>query len=179
MRRRSAFGWGEVIIGIAMIIMGVYAFIRPSSALTGLVFVYGIIAIATGIMDIVFYVRLELRSGFGPIVSLITGIISTFAGILLLFNPGAGRWALILLFPLWFIAHCISRLMNLSFIRISAGTGYYHFALIVNIIGLILGLLMFFNPIWSFFSVSYVIGAYLILAGIDHIALALSNIGGR
>ena len=84
-----------------------------------------------------------------------------------------------ILFPLWFITHCISRLTHLPLIRMTAGTGYYYFTLIVNILGLLLGFVMIFNPLMSFFSVSYIIGGYLILIGIDHLVLAVSNIGMR
>ena len=112
MKRRSAFGWGELIIGILLIVLGAFTFARPSSALTGIVFVYGILAVITGIADIVFYVKIEQHTGFGPAVSLVTGILSILAGILLLFNPGAGKWAMVILFPLWFITHCISRLTH-------------------------------------------------------------------
>lgn len=179
MKRRSAFGWGELIIGILLIVLGAFTFARPSSALTGIVFVYGILAVITGIADIVFYVKIEQHTGFGPAVSLVTGILSILAGILLLFNPGAGKWAMVILFPLWFITHCISRLTHLPLIRMTAGTGYYYFTLIVNILGLLLGFVMIFNPLMSFFSVSYIIGSYLILIGIDHLVLAVSNIGMR
>lgn len=177
MKRRSAFGLGELIIGIILIILGIFTFVRPSNALTGIVFVYGILAVVTGIADIIFYVKIEQRTGFGPTISLVTGILSIIAGILLLFNPGAGKWAMVILFPLWFIMHCISRLTHLPIIRVTSGTGYYYFTLVVNILGLLLGFVMIFNPLLSFISVSYIIGCYLILIGIDHMVLAVSRLG--
>ena len=69
MKRRSASGWIELIIGIILIVLGVLTFIQPSSALTGIVFVYGILAVVTGIADIVFYAKMERHTGFGPAVS--------------------------------------------------------------------------------------------------------------
>lgn len=179
MKRRSASGWIELIIGIILIVLGVLTFIQPSSALTGIVFVYGILAVVTGIADIVFYAKMERHTGFGPAVSLVSGIISILAVVLLLFNPGAGKWAMVILFPIWFIAHCISRLTHLSMIRIAAGTGYYCFTLIANILGLLLGFVMIFHPMLSFFTVSYIIGCYLILMGVDYLVLAVSNLGMR
>ena len=86
-----------------LVVLGIFTFARPSSALTGIVFVYGLLAVVTGIADIAFYVKIERHTGFGPVVSLITGILSILAGVLLLFNPGAVKWAMALLFPLWFI----------------------------------------------------------------------------
>lgn len=74
MKSRSAFGWGELIIGIILMVLGFFTFARPSSALTGIVFVYGILAVITGIADSVFYVKMERHTGFGPAISLVTGI---------------------------------------------------------------------------------------------------------
>ena len=92
MKKRSAFGWGELILGIVLIILGIFTFARPYSALTGIVFVYGLLALITGIGDIVFYVKIQQHTGSGPVVSLVTGILSILAGVLLLFHPNAGSW---------------------------------------------------------------------------------------
>ena len=167
MKKRSAFGWSELIIGIVLLLLGIFTFMRPYKALTGIVFVYGILAVITGIADILFYVKVEQRTGFGPAVSLVTSILSLLAGILLLFNPGTGSWAMAVLFPLWFIAHCISQLTHLP---------DYYFSLIVNILGLVLGFFMIFDPVLSLFSVGYIIGCYLLLTGIDHLVLGISNL---
>ena len=58
MKRRSALGWGELVIGIALILLGILTFARPAGALTGIVFVYGIFAVITGIADIAFYIKM-------------------------------------------------------------------------------------------------------------------------
>lgn len=68
-------------------------------------------------------------------------------GILILCNISAGRWAIAILFPVWFIAHCISRLSHLSLIRLTVGDAYYYFTLVINILGLVMGFLMLFNPL--------------------------------
>ena len=172
MRRRSGFGWLELIIGVLLILLGIFTFIRPGQALTGLVVIYGVIAVIMGIADIVLYVQAERYTGFGPIVSLISGI-------LLLVYPNAGKWVLSLLFPIWFIAHCISRLCHLSAIRIMAGNGIYYFTLVINIIGLVLGIMMVLSPVVSLLSISYIVGLYLILLGIDSVVMAFSRMGSR
>lgn len=63
MRSRKAVGWGELIVGVLLIILGIYTFIRPAAALEGATLIYGIFALVTGIMDIVYYVKLEQRTG--------------------------------------------------------------------------------------------------------------------
>lgn len=65
MRRRSEFNWMELLEGVLLILLGIFSFIRPGSALTGVVILYGFIAMITGIVDIVLYVRIERHTGFG------------------------------------------------------------------------------------------------------------------
>lgn len=179
MKRKMGFGWIELILGVLLVLAGVYALANPQAALGSMVVLYGLAAIVTGIADIVIYVKLERRTGFGPVLSLVAGILSILAGIFILLNPGAGQWAFGAFFPLWFIAHCISRLANLGVTRVVAGNAYYYFALIVNILGLILGVLLLFNPWVSMLTLGYIIGLYLVLLGVGSIVMAFAKTNGR
>ena len=123
-----------------------FTFARPESMLSGLVVVYGIIAIALGIEDIVVYVRLSRFTGFGPMLSLIAGILSVMCGIMLMANPNAGIWVLTVLLPVWFLAHCISGLTRLGFVRLMGSPFYYWFLLVLDITGIVLSFMMLFNP---------------------------------
>ena len=99
------------------------------------------------------------------------------AGIMLLAYPAAGTLALTLLFPIWFIAHCISRLAHLRHIRLMAGGGMYTFTLAINIIGLILGIMMVLQPLFTLATIWYFASFYLLLLGIDGILIAVSPLG--
>ena len=107
MKKRSVFGWLELVLGIALVFFGVFVMARTDTALTGLVILYGLTAVVTGVMDIVLYVKTERYIGFAPTLSLVAGILSVMAGIMLLVYPDAGKWIMALLLPIWFIAHCI------------------------------------------------------------------------
>ena len=178
MKKRTDFGWSELMVGLLLIILGIFTFVRPESTLTGAVVIYGIIAIVMGIEDIVVYVRLARFTGFGPMLSLISGILSVMCGIMLLANPNVGKWALTILLPIWFIAHCISGLTHTNFVRLIGNRFYYYFALILNILGLILGFLMLFSPVLSFLTIraiSYMIAVYLILFGAESVIAAFAR----
>ncbi len=177
MRRLSGYGWLEFIIGVLLVLLGVATFIWPDLALTGMAFVYGIAALVMGIADIVLYIRVEKYTGFGPIVSLVSGILSAMAGIMLIFRPEAGVWALTLLFPIWFITHCISRLAHADHIKAFCGNGMYVLTLVANIVGIVLGLILLFSPLLAITTVSYFAGIYLIVLGCDAIAVGLSKMG--
>ena len=179
MGRRMGFDWFELIIGILLILLGVFTFANPGFALTGFVMMYGVVAIVMGVSDIVLYVRVERYTGFGPMVALIFGILSVMSGVMLIVYPDAGSLIISILFPIWFIAHCISRLSRLDGIRLIAGNGAYYCSLAMNIIGLLLGVLLIIKPWITIVSIGWIIGLYLILLGIESLLVAFSGMGSK
>lgn len=179
MKGRSGFGVSQFIMGLCLIVLGVFTFLSPRSIFTGVAVVYGVAAVITGICDIVIYIKEERFTGFGPVVSLISGIFSMMTGIALLAYPGIAEWIVALLFPLWFITHCISRLTHTALIHFIAGDFYYYFSLIVNILGLALGFLMLLRPVLTFVAVGYLIAFCLVAFGIECIVIAFSDMGSR
>ena len=113
MRRRSRYGWLELIEGILLILLGIYTLFNPGNTIWGITVVYGILAVITGISDIVFYAKTEHYVGFAPTVALISGILSLLVGLMLLMYPNTGELIMTLLLPIWFIAHSVSRLTHL------------------------------------------------------------------
>ncbi len=179
MGKRTGFDWFELIIGILLILLGAFTFANPGLALTGFVMLYGVVAIVMGVSDIVLYVRVERYTGIGPMVALIFGILSVMSGVMLIVYPDAGSLIVSMLFPIWFITHCISRLSHMPMVRIMAGKAAYYLMLIANITGLVLGIMMLLQPIISMLSVSYIISLYLLSLGIDSIVIAFSNMRPR
>ena len=179
MRQRSSYGWLELVIGILLTILGVYSFFRPVDYLTTLIVLYGVAALVTGIADIIFYCKMERHTGFAPTISLATGVLGVMAGLVLMIHPGAGRWAVGLFFPLWFIAHCISRLTHLRVVRFLTGTTFYVFDMIISLLGIVLGVLMLLTPQVTILSMNLVIGFYLLLLGVDCIIEACTKLGAR
>lgn len=168
MKKTKTMGWIQLVLGVLMIVLGFYTFTRPDIALGGMVILYGLMAVFGGIADIVFYVQLEKRTGFGPSTSLVSGILSILAGILILCNISAGKWAFTILFPVWFIIRCISGLGNLGLTRLFGGDGIYWLSVISNILGLFLGMVLLFSPYASFVTSGIVVAVYLVILGISH-----------
>lgn len=48
MRRRSRYGWLELIEGILLILLGIYTLINPGNMIRGVTVVYGFLAVVTG-----------------------------------------------------------------------------------------------------------------------------------
>ncbi|MDL2217749.1 DUF308 domain-containing protein [Christensenellaceae bacterium OttesenSCG-928-M15] len=177
MKKRSKFGWLDFLLGVVLIAFGVYLFIRPELALSGAGIIFSVLAIISGIMDIVFFFRLKSGTGLGPSVSLITGIISILMGFMLLLNPVLGRWIFSIVFAIWFIAHSISRLANYKYIYASAGKAASIVSIVLNTLGVILGIMMFLSPMLSALSLGYLAAFALIVHGVGDVVEAFSKLG--
>ena len=177
--RRSAFGCLEFIVGVLLVIIGIYTFTSPIEAMMAMVIVYGVLAVFMGIGDIIMYIKAERFTGFGPVLALISGMLSVMSGVMQIAYPRAGALVLGLLFPLWFITHCISRLARLEGMRVFIGRGTYFCLLILNIAGVILGFLLLLSPHYAVISPVYLVGAYLVLLGAESIVLSFSGAGSR
>lgn len=175
MNRQSDIGWFELIVGIILIIFGVVIMRQPVGVLTWIVILCGVLAILSGIGDIVLYVKMEQFTGFGPIVSLVTGILSVMAGFMLAAYPEAGNWAIAMILPIWIIAHCISRLSHLQYMKMHYGMTYYTISLILNILGLLVGILLIFRPMITILSMGVLVGGFMIIEGVELILVGLDG----
>lgn len=175
--KRSTFGWVEILLGILMIGLGIYTLLNPVESIYAFVIVYAIVAIISGIADFVFFYQMEKRGGFGSTMMLISGILNVLVGILLLTNISAGTLTLTLLFPVWFIFRCIARLSNLDYVKAFGSSLEYWVALIANILGIILGIMLLFNPLLSATTMVYFVGFYLLVAGLSSIIVGFGRVG--
>lgn len=164
--------WWELMAGIVMIALGIVSLARPSLAVTGLVYAYGAAGVIVGVADILRYIRVERYTGFGPMVSLVAGVLSVMAGVVILVNPRVGMAVFSLLFALWFITHCVSRLASLSRVRLAAGRGAYYAALVLNLMGLVLGAVLVVLPTASLLALGYLAAGYLIVLGAESLVMA-------
>lgn len=172
MIRRNEFKWIDLLVGIIFVLISICTFRNPGLSLGSFVVTYGILAVISGIADISFYVRLERHTGFGPVVALVAGVLNIMLGFFLIMNSGAAALFVAILFPVWFIAHCIGQLTNIGFIRLYGSTVQYWVTLIVNVLGIVLGILLLFNPFASAVSLVYIAGLYLLFIGIGNIISA-------
>ena len=58
MKNQRMLGVLDLILGILLFLAGFHALTHPMSALAGVVVFYGLLAVITGIVDVVFYVKM-------------------------------------------------------------------------------------------------------------------------
>ena len=76
-------------------------------------------------------------------------------------------------FPIFIIAHCIARLTHLNIVRYVAGEVSFWLTLISNAVGLILGVILLFDPALSAAALGVILGVDLILLGIEAVVFAI------
>ena len=64
MKRQSDIGWFELVMGLILIILGIVIMRQPVGVLTWIVILCGLIAVISGIGDIVLYVKMERLTVF-------------------------------------------------------------------------------------------------------------------
>ncbi len=173
MSTRKWFGIGELVVGLLLIFYAVAAFLDPTESLGLVVFGYGCGAMVCGLSDITLYVRSERQTGFGPVFALVGGILNILLGILLAFDIQLGEMMMVMLFPIWFIIHSITRLANADLVKLLAGSGCYAVTLVTGILGLLLSFYLILNPVASAVTLGYVIALCMLVLGLNSLILAI------
>jgi uncharacterized membrane protein HdeD (DUF308 family) len=171
MYEEKRFDWSSLILGIIFVVVSLMAFQNPGSSLKALVIYLAITAIINGLTSIFIRNRVKQFTGFKATALLTLGILEVILGIVLMFNLYVGVMALAYVFALWFVIDSIRNLVTLNEVRL-VSTAYYWFSLILNIIGIFIGISLFFDPIVSMLTLSFLVGFYLMLTGIFYIVQA-------
>lgn len=168
---KHGIDWGSLLLGILLIITSLIAFKNPASDLLAIVVVFAVFAIVKGIVEICIRNRMKNLTGFKVYVPIIVGVLDIIVGFYLLFNLEIGIVSLPFIFAIWFILDSFFGLLTLDFAK-AVGTGYFWFSLVLNILGIILGVMLMFDPIISALTLSFLVGFYFMLYGILNVVYA-------
>lgn len=177
----------SVILGVLMIIAGVYCFFTPVETSAVIPFVLGIVIIGDGIGRIItwFDIRDIVRQSVWMLVS---AVVSLIFGLMLVLSPtlqiSVGVFV-ILLTGWWILALGIIRIVHafhlLKIKRSSEGFGLgetigsgWWIALTLGVLLTILGIIVILNPILSLGVIGGLIGCSVITAGINLVYLGIS-----
>ena len=171
---KKSVDWISLITGICFIIVSFIAFKNPYASLASLVIYFGIIEIVKGVGGVFIYkkikdfTRLNIKSFFW------ISIIDIILGLILIFNIESAVSIIPYVFSIWFIIDSINDISFGRYLRFVPG-GLYHLNIIINIITLILGIMMLYNPLRASFTVVFLIGMYLTISGVKYIAYAFEH----
>lgn len=165
------FSWLNLIIGIILIISSFIVYRNPAATLTSIAMIVGIMAILSGIGEIILRNKIKKYRGDASSLRIVSGVIQILVGIFILFNLGGAIISLPFVFAFWFLFSSIVGIIGVWPIR-KISTGAFTLILILNIIGIFIGLFMINNPLSAMFTLVMLAGFYLLIAGIREIISA-------
>lgn len=151
--------WTVTLRGVAAIIFGALAIAFPKAAILSLVVLFGLYAIADGI--------LALSLGVGAMVSrgamYARGVVSLLAGILALVLPGVAGLALVLLVGGWAVLSGIFEIiMSVRFRDLIEGEWLLG---LEGALSIVFGMMLFFSPLAGAIVLGLWLGIYALVVG--------------
>ena len=159
--------WAWLIRGILAIIFGVIAFTQPTTTALALVYVFGIYAIAEGILNIWAALSGKADSRFWYII---WGLISIIAGIIAFANPILTGLTLVIVIGAWAIVTGIFEII--AGIKLRDEIEGEFWLILGGILSVIFGILIWRNVAVGALTIVWLIGIYAILLGITLVALS-------
>ncbi|WP_368918054.1 DUF308 domain-containing protein, partial [Staphylococcus haemolyticus] len=133
--------WSSLIMGTLLLIVAVIIFSYPVKNFYTLTWLIGLFILINGVIQLLFRRAARALAGSGSGLIVVIGIIDIIFGLLVIFNVGASSTFFIFMFAAWFIVSSIIGLMTIS--KQSRLKGL---SIIVNVLGLLLGIILLFNP---------------------------------
>ena len=155
--------WQIALRGLIALIFGILVLAWPGVSLFILAIIFGAYVFVDGIFTLV--AAVNYKAGAGRRTWLfIRGIAGIIVGLITFFWPAITEIALVLLIAAWAL---VTGVMELVFaFRANQNTAIRWMFAISGILSLILGFLLLARPIIGALVITWVIGAYAVLAGI-------------
>ena len=153
----------SIICGIILVVAGFTCIFSPLGTFLASGYLVAILLLIYGIVGIVNVVKKKVHPAM-----LIVYILGIIVGIVSIFRPGAPLVidaVMVYVFAAWFVVQGIISIY-VSIVSRHDNRGWV-FGLIIGIIGVLLGIFSFFNPMISAVAIGLLIGIYLIEAGIS------------
>lgn len=172
--KKRGFDWGVFIAGVISVVLSIFLFANPGKGLRGLVIILAVLSIMQGIAWISMYAG--FHGIFAPSwTTLLSGIFDILIGIFFLWNNKIGVYTIAIVVAIWFIVDSVIGIVFAWHLRFFETGWYFFFNLLLNILGLVVGVMLLFRPVIAGMSTVYLIAIYLMVFGINEIALAFMH----
>lgn len=162
--------WVFLIRGLLALIFGILCFVQPDLSLTTLVLMFGIFALADGVMGVFIAVvgRKEIEDWW---VLLLWGLIGITAGVLTFAAPNVTALVLLFYIALWAV---VSGVLQVALaIRLRKEVEGELFLILAGVISIVFGIILIARPANGALAVVWIIGMFAILYGITMTILAV------
>ncbi|TDW26051.1 uncharacterized membrane protein HdeD (DUF308 family) [Breznakia blatticola] len=173
-RSKKSFFWLMLVLGIFCIIGSIAAITNPGVTLITLVVVIAAVAFVRGIEAIILYFDIKSYGDFKPVMMLVVGILEIVLGVLFLSDIASGVATLGVMVAFWLIFDSIFRLTNAGYYK-NVMPGMYVLMIILNIISLVVGVMLLFEPLVSAMTIPVLLSVSFAVFGIQSIVIAFTS----
>ena len=174
MRPQWGFDWHELITGVLSLVAAYVVVGMPRVSLTAMVVILGFLAILSGLTTLSGVSKLRDFVGNWANAALIFAVVDLLIGLFFIIKPSSGMVVLGYVVAFWFIIDSVERLAVVSHLR-DFGNGYFIASIILDVLSLLLGIMLLIEPMIAMLSITWLIGFYLGVFGINAIVLAFAR----
>jgi uncharacterized membrane protein HdeD (DUF308 family) len=161
--------WGFLLLGILMILTGIFAMVVPVPATLGVVWLVAFLIVGAGVLQAV--QSFAVPGWKGTLWQLFVGLLKIVFGVYLILNPAIGAFALTIFFGIVFIIDGVAKLIFGAVLRPNDGWGWI---LAAGVISLLVGIWVLV-AIGSAFAIvpGVLIGVALLFEGIAYVVIGM------
>ena len=156
-----------LVLGGIDLICGLIALVWPGVTVLALALVFGVMLLLAGLMALGVGSTIR-RAGGSPVITWIIGAVAVVAGLVCIFHPGAGVWAIILGCSLWFLITGIGDLV------VASATARNRLVLVVlGVLSIVAAVVLLIRPGLAIVTVALIAGIAFLMRGAGEISLGL------
>lgn len=162
--------------GFLMVATGAFCFINPGQTFMTMAFVIGSVMVINGVIHALGFLLARGSFGIGDNNGwiLIDAILTLLLGILILCNQLTVDMAIPMIFGMWVLVSGLLRFEAATRINRQKKPGNFKAAFITGLVTILVGLVGFINPFVTYVSVIILLGAFLVVQGINSIELGIN-----
>lgn len=170
------FDWPLFLSGIIFLIAGFFLIAQPSASLVSIVLIFGVMAIVQGIswLGNFFHYR-DYVNGIS-FLAIVAGVLDILIGLTFITKIYVGAIVIAYLFATWFLIDSIIGIVMSSHLR-SFGRGYFWVSLILDIFGVVVAIMMLFDPLSSLLTLTMLLAIYFVIFGVNNVIVAIAHRG--
>jgi len=173
MQERSRIKWSSLVIGVIFLIIGVFILSFPEENLFAITWLIGLLFIINGFLEIFVRRVMKKTDKNASTIVLVLGVINIILGLLILFNIVTSTTFIVYLFAIWFIINALFNMFTVTPLE-KSNKGFHIVSVILNIITVVFGIILLFNPLMAAILVAIFMSAVFFIIGITYIIRALS-----
>ena len=147
--------------GVAALVFGFFALLRPGSVLLGLVLLFGAYCLVDGILTLVSAAKERAEYGRGWLV--LEGVVDIVIGLVTFALPGITMLALTWLIAAWAIIRGIAELVGAG--RLRKYIRHEWLYIVGGVLSILLGVAIFGRPILGALAITWMLGIYGLFFG--------------